>query len=147
MTKKVTITIPAALHDLFEVPYGKCYNRRDDAIIDAAEAAAIAAFLAGLAAVQYDAIRTEAARLSPSLSDRDAIHRFVHDVALNGDAEDENGVEVALEAVTIVRAADVSREEEVVCDECGTAIPDAPGGGLFNRHHEASCSLYAGDKE
>lgn len=33
------------------------------------------------------------------------------------------------------------------CDECGAGIPDVDGGGLENRHHEASCSLYDAEKE
>lgn len=31
------------------------------------------------------------------------------------------------------------------CDECQSLIPDHPDGGLANKHHEDSCSLYDGD--
>jgi hypothetical protein len=34
------------------------------------------------------------------------------------------------------------------CDECGAGIPDEPTeGGLANKHHENSCSLYDADEE
>jgi hypothetical protein len=29
------------------------------------------------------------------------------------------------------------------CNECGRPIPDITGGGLANRHHAESCSLYS----
>jgi hypothetical protein len=33
------------------------------------------------------------------------------------------------------------------CDECGAMIPEAAEGGMENRHHFESCSLYDADKE
>ena len=29
-----------------------------------------------------------------------------------------------------------------ICSECGSSIPDVPGGSLVNRHHSESCSLH-----
>jgi hypothetical protein len=34
-----------------------------------------------------------------------------------------------------------------ICDECGHVIPDAAEGGVENRHHADSCSLYDSDKD
>lgn len=33
------------------------------------------------------------------------------------------------------------------CEECGALIPNTPGGGLANRHHEESCSLFDAQEE
>lgn len=33
------------------------------------------------------------------------------------------------------------------CDECHESIPVVDGGGLANRHHKESCSLYDSSKE
>ena len=33
------------------------------------------------------------------------------------------------------------------CEECGALIPNTPGGGLANRHHEESCSLFDAREE
>ena len=42
---------------------------------------------------------------------------------------------------------DEGHRAERECDECGAEIPDHPGGGAANRHHEQSCSLYDASKE
>lgn len=39
------------------------------------------------------------------------------------------------------------QEAKDVCEECGEKIPDVPGGGLENKHHAKSCSLYDPEKE
>jgi len=48
-------------------------------------------------------------------------------------------------------ADDISREVGKViprpsdyeaCDECGALVPQTTGGGLANKHHRDSCSLY-----
>lgn len=33
-------------------------------------------------------------------------------------------------------------EHPTYCDECGERIPAVDGGGMANRHHGTSCSLY-----
>lgn len=38
------------------------------------------------------------------------------------------------------------REESHECDECGHVIPDHDGGGLDNRFHAESCSLFTPEK-
>lgn len=40
-----------------------------------------------------------------------------------------------------------AKDPEEVCDECGKSIPDHIGGGLANKHHDESCSLYDPDQE
>jgi hypothetical protein len=37
--------------------------------------------------------------------------------------------------------------ETDVCDECEAPIPIVEGGGLANKHHLESCSLYDSEKE
>lgn len=47
-------------------------------------------------------------------------------------------------------AREKAREENgdtSACDECGWEIPNTPGGGLENKHHDESCSLYNAEKE
>lgn len=39
------------------------------------------------------------------------------------------------------------KDPEEVCDECGKTIPDHDEGGLANKHHDESCSLYDPDQE
>jgi RNA polymerase-binding transcription factor DksA len=34
-----------------------------------------------------------------------------------------------------------------VCEECGAVIPVVEGGGLVNKHHKDSCSLYDPDQD
>jgi hypothetical protein len=42
----------------------------------------------------------------------------------------------------------LSREErEHECDECNETIPVVDGGGLANRHHKESCSLFDSSQE
>lgn len=43
-----------------------------------------------------------------------------------------------------VVAVDPEPSGAEVCDECGREIPGVNGGGLANRHHAESCSLYDG---
>ena len=48
-----------------------------------------------------------------------------------------------LETIADVVAMLIPRPTNVeFCDECGNAIPVRPGGGLENKHHAESCSLY-----
>jgi len=35
-----------------------------------------------------------------------------------------------------------ARQSSTPCDECGESIPDIGSGGLANRHHAPSCSLF-----
>lgn len=40
-----------------------------------------------------------------------------------------------------------NQEDHQVCEECWESIPILEGGGLNNRHHKPSCSLYDPSKE
>jgi len=42
---------------------------------------------------------------------------------------------------------DVATETYETCDECGAKIPSVAGGGLANKHHKESCSLYDKNEE
>lgn len=37
--------------------------------------------------------------------------------------------------------------DDTICDECKNVIPAVTEGGLFNRHHQDSCSLWDPTKE
>lgn len=42
---------------------------------------------------------------------------------------------------------DHNREECETCGECGRQIPEVAGGGLANRHHDETCSLFEAGEE
>ena len=48
-------------------------------------------------------------------------------------------------ALRVVARGD--EDEDPPCDECGANIPDNPNGGLTNKHHEESCSLYDSNED
>lgn len=50
-----------------------------------------------------------------------------------------------IEEIESLRNATPSVSDE--CDECGNTIPDVADGGLANKHHDESCSLYDADEE
>jgi hypothetical protein len=84
----------------------------------------------------YDAFFTSVADATdmPLADVHDALaHRFQPGDAFW--AAWDNAVREAHELYATVR-------EWPVCDECGEAIPPVEGGGLANRHHDESCSLY-----
>lgn len=63
-------------------------------------------------------------------------------------AEDPKGQTRALWQIedmakeALLKMGYTEEKEDDVCDECGREIPIANGGGLLNRHHAQSCSLY-----
>jgi hypothetical protein len=71
----------------------------------------------------------------------------VEHVYLNPSSESDDGVSTVFlyhktkEAQSVVYV-DVFKESHTTCDECGAVIPDITGGGLANKHHEPSCSLF-----
>ena len=77
--------------------------------------------------------------------------RAIHDVLFldtnDGDLAFHNGAKEwsvdMLETIADAVGTVIPRPPDAeVCEECGNLIPVVKGGGLANRHHDRSCSLY-----